>query len=188
MTEEILLSFSGPFRLSEIPNNVDSSLVNTGGIYLFTIEQNEIYYIYYVGQSYNMVNRNIQHKRDFTNKRWTLFKRETDKSGNLTGLEFAFIPGIDNFGEEESKLAQQNIHETWVFLGKFLNEHNYRYEAIEGAIQLYLLRKADTRKFMVTCVSEYTFRSFINYKFRDSNLKVFGLESSGIISLQSRAR
>lgn len=161
--KEIKLTWFGPVEFSKIKENDYTNTWNgitEGGIYLhcFQIPNKKKYAITYVGKhEYSIADRNIEHFKNSENGRYSIYSLLEESFLDIV-YNLNDFSNIENFRND----INQNINMLKLFYAKCDAKEIYDFATLrplEGALQYYLYRKTNTRKYLTTNVSNYDLRN-----------------------------
>lgn len=191
MNNTINLKWRGPFILGD-KKNLLQNIPDSEAIYLFCFRlgQKDEYIINYVGETENINHRLTNHYKLTWSGKYSLLefnRKEIDiiHYGEHDLYNINLYKDKAYFSEKMKAAIQNNLNNQFIFYAepeyqKPLKNFDGKNElkAIEGAIQIHLYRKHETRQYILTPVSSY---KLFNYTIINdfSNLKnktIKGLE------------
>jgi hypothetical protein len=130
----------------------------------------------YVGKTESSLwRRNQVHYTNIEKFLYHFFDLSTFESQEV--LNFAFIPLYESHEKKETKETKEQMKKAmWLFYAPIANELVEYIRKIEGAIQIHLWRKMETRKYLVTPVSDWSLRGYVIKNDFESNDRILGFE------------
>ncbi|MBS1552598.1 MAG: hypothetical protein JST15_11090 [Bacteroidetes bacterium] len=183
--KEIELTWYGPVDFSKIKEKDYTDTfkgITEGGIYLhcFQIPNSEKYAISYVGKhEYSIVQRNIEHYFNTKNGNYSIYSLSEETFLNIIYNQNDSSK-IENFRSDIIK----NINMLKLFYAKCKAKEISEFvtlRPLEGALQYYLYRNTNTRKYLTTNVSNYDLRNvkICNVKGKlNTNYEIIGLDDN----------
>jgi len=148
--EKISLVFSKSFKLKDYMEAPDG-----GGIYFHYLKIGEnSARIVYVGECLFFKTRQEEHFRYYNNNKYTLFEIDNDE------LIIKYIPNYDALINTEIEILKNKMMDNlYITCGHINNPSEYNLKEIEGAIIIQLLRRPETRKFLLNTKVNYLLRN-----------------------------
>lgn len=180
MMRTITLNWQGPIRMKDLEtNNKIYDDLNKTGVYLWCAKQYDKYVIVYVGKANNIATRLCQEVGTINNGLSTLFNI-TDDSENWTdeNLDCKYLPNYSNWDDDAKALAETNKEHLYIFYSAIeINDETPDLNMqVEGAIQIHLWRKTETRKYLITGVSSWNLRNAIIHNHFPADITIIGLD------------
>jgi hypothetical protein len=168
--EKISIKFSKSFLLKDYVNAPDG-----GGIYFHYLKTNiNAARIIYVGECLSFKIRQEEHYLYYKKNKYSLFEIENGE------LYIKFIPDYDlpvNSDKEIETLKKKIMDNLHITCGHIQNPHEYNLKGIEGAIIIQLLRRPETRKYLLN--------TKVNYLLRDTEILFKGMDAN-LLGIQNK--
>jgi hypothetical protein len=149
--DRITLRWQGGFSLSDLDNHAEGD-IRQAGVYLWCLGQdNGPYGIVYVGKAASILQRLQAEKSEIKNGSASLFG-----IGTGSPFEVVYCPGYH--GQCTEEVIQANLTGIRILYAIPGGSWHSRVKDIEGAIQIHLWRKPETRQFLITGVSSWNLR------------------------------
>ena len=160
------LVWRGPFTLQDFQAELqgqpeDKAEAARPGVYLHCLQRNAEYYITYVGKADSIAVRQVQHLRMMNHRRSSLINIE--RFGQTSDIDITYIPDYSNEALFTNDALQSNLQSTKVFFSSVPDDHIIDTELIEGALQIHLWQRMETRKYLLgtKMVSSWRYRGLI---------------------------
>lgn len=179
---EINLNWQGPIFYKDFEDgSIDTKHpdIQIGGIYIWCLDYKGKKFVDYIGQSDNIKRRHI--KEHFPLIKNATYSLCDIKKFKLTGkLDIVHISGFC-FLQPSKEMINDNLYEHEIYFTEMatnINGSNLKTsrEMVEGALQIDLFLKHDSRVFLTTSVSNYSLRNTIIYN-NFNNVDFYGLNS-----------
>jgi len=159
MNIKIRLNWNGPVNWSDLENNHLQDYLEEmqqPGVYCHCLGPypENIYSPFYVGKADSIINRQWQHLNYLNNYSATLFNLP-EAIDRLINPDIAFLPEYDL--KPNDVIIRRNKALSAIFYATVSSGQDI--EAIEGAIQIYLIKKSETRALLITKPSSYRLRN-----------------------------
>lgn len=166
--EKISLVFSKSFKLKDFKDAPDG-----GGIYFHYIKIGEnSARIVYVGECLFFKTRQEEHFIYYNKNKYTLFEIENDE------LIVKYIPDYDSPHNSEIEILKNKMMDNlYVTCGYINNPSEQNLKGIEGAIIIQLLRRPETRKYLLN--------TKVNYQLRNTEISIESLDIN-ILGIQNK--
>jgi hypothetical protein len=131
------------------------------GIYLWCVKKGGIFVIVYVGMSTKVLGRLCTEMNDI--KEWQSVLLNLPARGPINDAHFnyAYVPDHDSRKGLPANLGDRNLARYRIFFARLNKMKRSELTAIEGAIQLHLRGKTETRRYLITGVSSYGLRGTV---------------------------